>query len=470
MNAPFPRLVVAGTGGDSGKTLIALSIARAARSAGLHPTAFKKGPDYIDAAWLGWAAGIQARNLDTFLMGEDAVRDSFFAHGAPEGMNVIEGNRGLFDGMDAAGTHSTASLARILDAPVILIVPVTKVTASIAAVVHGFATLESDIRIAGVVLNRVGSARQERVIREAVAERTGIPVLGAVPRLKKQGILPERHLGLVPLHERNDLDRLDKAIEEVTGHLDIEGLFELARSAPPMDRAQPDAGGQRDSSGDRSGSARIGVFRDAAFSFYFPENLEALESAGAELVFLSPLTDQRLPPRLDALYLGVGFPETHAERLAANTSMMASVREAARVGLPIYAECGGLMYLSRSITWQGRSFPMAAVLDIEIEVRDRPQGHGYAEVVVDGANPFFDEGTRLKGHEFHYSTIRPADPSLALSLKVLRGHGCVRGRCGIVDQNVFATYVHIHALGEPDWAKAMVKAGLKQRLGKVPVG
>jgi len=457
MIEPFPRLVIAGTGGDSGKTLISLAIARAALSSGLDSMAFKKGPDYIDAAWLSWAAGHAAHNLDTYLMGEEAARESFWRNGTPTGLNIIEGNRGLFDGMDASGTHSTASLARILEAPVVLVIPVTKVTASIAAVVHGFATLDKDVRVAGVILNMVGNARQERVVRDAVTGRAGMRVLGSIPRLKDVGILPERHLGLVPLQERNDLERVDEALDEVAGHLDMDGLLGLARSAPSGEMLNfPGTFGQP--------TVRIGVFRDPAFSFYYPDNLEALESAGAELVFLSPLTDRRLP-RLDALYLGGGFPETHAESLSSNTSMLSSVLEAARDEIPIYAECGGLMYLSRTITWQGRTFPMAAVLDVDVEVRNRPQGHGYAEVVVDGVNPFFVEGDRLKGHEFHYSTLRSPGSNLALSLKVLRGHGCVQGRCGIVDRNVFATYIHIHALGEPAWAVNVVKAARKPRQG-----
>lgn len=456
-----PRIVIAGTGGDSGKTLVALAIARAARRNGLDTTAFKKGPDYIDAAWLQWASGRTARNLDTWLMGENVMSESFVHHAEPEGLNVIEGNRGLFDGMDPSGTHSTASLARLLGAPVILVVPVTKVTASVAAVVHGFATFEKDVRLGGVILNRVGGARHERVIREAIRIRTGIPVLGAIPRLHREDLLPDRHLGLVPLQERDDLGRMSAILDDVSESLDLPAILALARSAPRLRRpgvARP--GNSTDT--DSHPKVRIGVFRDAAFSFYYPENLEALEADGAELIFLSPLTDPTLPD-LDALYLGGGFPETHTEPLAANRDMQRSVLAAARSGLPIYAECGGLMYLSRSITWKGETFPMAGVLAIDTEVSHHPRGHGYSEVEVDRENPFWPVGSRFRGHEFHYSTIQNPDPGLVFASNVHRGNGCGNGRCGIVHRNVFATYIHVHVLGEQSWAGAVVGAARRFR-------
>ncbi|MBL6974718.1 MAG: cobyrinate a,c-diamide synthase [Deltaproteobacteria bacterium] len=455
-----PRIVFAGTGGDSGKTLVTLAVARAARLSGLTTVAFKKGPDYIDAAWLQWAAASTTRNLDTWLMGDDAVRDSFARHAVGEGLNLVEGNRGLFDGMDAAGTHSTASLARLIDAPVVLVLPVTKVTASTAATVLGFTTMDPAVRLGGVVLNRVSGARHEAVIREAIENRTGVPVMGAVPRLKGGGQLPERHLGLVPLHERSNLERVEMVLEEVAGHLDMAAILDLARAVePPVSPTVPDGPAPP-----KGPAVRIGIFRDPAFSFYYPENLEALEALGAELVFLSPLSDPGLPD-LDALYLGGGFPETHARELAGNRSMMASLKSATDAGLPVYAECGGLMVLSRSITWRGETFPMSGVLPVDTEVFQRPRGHGYAVVATDGDNPFYTPGTRLRGHEFHYSSIKAADPDLRLALRVERGHGCGDGRCGIVHNNVFATWVHVHALGENAWAEAVV--GAARRHGDV---
>jgi len=464
----FPRIVIAGTGGDSGKTLVSLALVRAATTAGLRVAAFKKGPDYIDSSWLQWASGSTARNLDTWLMGEDAVLESFLARASAHGLNVIEGNRGLFDGMDPIGSHSTASLARILGTPVILVVPVTKVTASISALVHGFATLDSHVNVSGVILNRVHGERHERVVREAVEKRAGVPVLGAVPKMPAGNLLPDRHLGLVPLHERDDIELVEEALDEVAGYLDLDAILNLARTAKgiegpaSVDRRPSTVNRIRDRDREPSQDVRIGVFRDAAFSFYYPENIEALEAAGAEIVILSPLLDTSLPD-LDGLYIGGGFPETHAGPLSRNTGMLSSVRDAAESGMPVYAECGGLVYLSRSLAWRGETFSMTGVLPVDTEVFDQPQGHGYAEATAVRDNPFFETGARFRGHEFHYSTIIGSDPDTMMSLDILRGHGCGDGRCGIVRHNVFATYIHIHALGEPGWAGSVVGAARRWR-------
>ncbi len=457
-----PRLLIAGTGGDSGKTLVALALVRALVRDGVPVQTFKKGPDYIDAAWLAWASGREARNLDTWMMGEDACLRSFQRPAPPGGLAVVEGNRGLHDGMDARGTHSSAALARLLVAPVVLVLPVRKVTATAAAVVAGMAALDPRVRIAGVVLNHVSGARHERVVREAVQDRTGIPVLGAIPAFREGDLLPERHLGLVPLHETADPARLEARLDEVASRLDLAAIQAIARDAGPLPSPEPPAG--RGPTPDGLPRVRIGVFRDAAFSFYYPENLEALRDAGADLVFLSPLIDTALPP-LDALVLGGGFPETHAERLANNKAMREAVRAAAEAGLPVYAECGGLMYLARTIAWQGRTWPMSGVLPADIEVHPTPQGHGYAGVLVDRPNPFFPEGTRLRGHEFHYSMVSAHDPDLATVFAMTRGRGAVGGRDGLRRHHVLATWVHVHAAGTPEWAAGVVRAARTRRAG-----
>lgn len=457
-----PRLLIAGTGGDSGKTLLTLALVRALVRGGGPVQTFKKGPDYIDAAWLAWASGREARNLDTWMMGEDACLRSFQHHAPPDGIAVIEGNRGLYDGLDAQGTHSSAALARLLGAPIVLVLPVRKVTATAAAVAAGMAALDPRVRIAGVVLNHVSGARHERVVREAVQARTGIPVLGAIPAFRDADLLPERHLGLVPRQEAGDLTRLETRLDDVASRLDLAAIQAIARDAGPL--PSPATGPAGDAPIRPAGPrVRVGVFRDPAFSFYYPENLEALRDAGADLVFLSPLSDTALPP-LDALVLGGGFPETHAERLAANPTMRDAVRAAAEAGLPMYAECGGLMYLSRTLAWQGRTWPMSGVLPVDVEVRPTPQGHGYAEVTVDRPNPFFPEGTRLRGHEFHYSMISAHDADIATAFAMTRGRGAVFGRDGLRRHNVLATWVHVHASGTPQWAAGVVRAARQRRV------
>ncbi len=449
-----PRLVIAGLSGESGKTLVSLGLILAASRAGLPVRAFKKGPDYIDAAWLSWASGQPARNLDTYLMGFEGVARSFVRHGLPAGLNVIEGNRGLYDGVDAKGTHSTAALAKLLRAPVVLVADVTKVTRTIAAFVLGCQKLDPEVPVAGVILNRVGSRRHERVTREAIECECGLPVLGAVPRAESGVLLPERHLGLVPPQEHRQTEKLRENLASLTRNaLDTERLFSIARQAPRLEVADHPAPELVDGRG-----LRIGFLRDSAFTFYYPENLEALESAGAELVPIEALAASQLPAGLDALYIGGGFPETHGAALAANRSFLASLRDAARRGLPVYAECGGLMLLARAISWEGRSFPMAGVLPFDVEVCSAPQGHGYARLVVDGPNPFFPEGTSLKGHEFHYSRILLGGNAPPTACSVVRGTGCFHQRDGVVIENVMASYVHLHAAATPEWAHGLLDA------------
>jgi len=438
-----PRLVVAGLAGDSGKTLVALGLARALTKRGLRVAPCKKGPDYIDAAWLGSAAGAPGRNLDTFLMPTEALGLAL-ARGMPADLVLVEGNRGLYDGLDAGGSHSTAELAKLLAAPVILVVDVTKMTRTTAALVKGCTALDPDVNVAAVVLNRVGTERHETVVREAIRRISGPPVLGALPRITDDP-LPGRHLGLVTAaeHPRRD-DTLERVAELIETHLDIDAMLEVARTAPEVTFPEPSLS--------RPGTpVRIGVFRDEALSFYYPENLEALEEAGATLVFISPLAD-RVLPEVDALYFGGGFPEVHVDRLANNGHIREAVRSAAADGMPVYAECGGLMFLARELIVDGVSRPMTGVLDLVVEQKARPQGHGYVEAEIDRSNPFFAPGIRLRGHEFHYSRVVAGGDSGATTLRLERGRGVGSGRDGIAKGRVWASYLHLHALGTPEWA------------------
>jgi len=452
----IPRLVVAGTGGDSGKTLIALSILQALRRRGGRPLGFKKGPDFIDAAWLAWASGRPAHNLDTYLMGNRGAREAFVENAHGSELNVIEGNRGLLDGMDAAGTHSTAALAESLAAPVVLVLGVRKVTATCAAWVEGCRRLAPGVNLCGVILNRVAGARHGRVAAQAV-EALGVPVLGSVPRLEGGDPLPDRHLGLVTPEEHGALEEMAGRLADVAeSHLDMDRLIEAARGAPHLEGPGPRPGPVE---GER---VRVGVFRDSAFTFYYPDNLDALGREGADLVDVSAVRDARLPD-VDALVIGGGFPETHAAVLSANESLRSEVRRAADAGLPIYAECGGLMYLARSLVWKGESHPMAGVLPFDVVMHDRPRGHGYARVRVERKNPFFDVGTEIRGHEFHYSMPSQEPGTFDTAYAVERGTGCGDGRDAVVCKNVLAAYIHLHARGCPEWAPGIVRAARLHR-------
>ena len=449
----MPRLLVAGLSGGAGKTIVTLGLLLLLRRAGFEVRAFKKGPDYIDPAWLAWASAHPARNLDAFLMGTEAVRASFVRHSVSGGINMIEGNRGLFDGLDAAGTYSSANLAEILGAPIVLVLDATKMTRTAAALVLGCQKLDPRVSIRGVVLNQVNGKRHERVLRETIESVCSIPVIGTLPRLQ-QNPLPERHLGLIPPDEHQAMDSVERnLLAWMQNRVDIDAVLEIARSAPAFAALGDDRASLPNARG-----LRIGYLRDSAFTFYYPENLEELERAGAELMPISALDANALPTGLHALYIGGGFPETHAHTLSANTSFLASLHQACTAGLPVYAECGGLMLLARSLTWQEARYPMANVFPIDVEAFATPQGHGYSELLVDAANPFFPQGVALRGHEFHYSRIVSDPEAVVSACAVVRGKGCFAGRDGLVSRNVMAAYTHLHATATPQWASCILTA------------
>jgi len=451
-----PRIVIAGLAGDSGKTLVATGIIRALFRRGIRVAPYKKGPDYIDPAWLGAAAGRPARNLDTYLMSDAALRASL-ADGADADLAIIEGNRGLFDGMDAQGSHSTAELARRLQTPVILVIDVSKSTRTIAALVLGCLALDPGLQLAGVVLNRVGTPRQEQLIRDALAHATTVPVLGAIPRLKTE-VFPSRHLGLVLPDERQDRDQvLDQMANAVDEGLDWEAILHFASAAPPL-RCEA-AGATRPSVTSRP---TLGYLKDEAFCFYYSENLAALEAAGATLVPVSPIHDRALPA-IDALYAGGGYPEQHAAALSANVAFRSTLAARIASGLPVWAECGGLMYLASRLSVKGTPFPMVGALQIAVEQTGCTQGHGYVAATVDAENPFLQTGTRLRGHEFHYSKLAESTRPLTTALSLGRGVGVGDGRDGIVQGRVFASYMHVFAPGTPAWAPALVRLAHEAR-------
>jgi len=459
-----PRVVIAGLSGDSGKTLIALGAVLLTRNTGLPVAVFKKGPDYIDAAWLSWASGRPARHLDSYLMGWETVARSFAAHASGDGLSVIEGNRGLYDGFDARGTHSTAELAKRLRAPVVLVVNAAKTSRTAAALVLGCQRLDPEVRIAGVVLNYVAGSRHERVLRDAIEGSCGVPVLGAIPRARSDTLLPGRHLGLVTPEEHPGIGLLrQNLLALLEGNLDLARILEVAGTAPPL----PLPAATSECAGDGRGLT-IGYLRDSAFTFYYPENLEAIERSGATLLPVSSLSDARLPERLSALYIGGGFPETHAPLLSANQSFLESIRQHAECDLPIYAECGGLMLLARAMTWRGRRHAMAGVLPVDVEVCDAPQGHGYAALAVDQPNPFFPVGLALRGHEFHYSRVLAEGPALPTACRMTRGTGSYPGRDGIVVRNVWASYTHVHASATPEWIAGLLGAARRRAASDPP--
>ena len=462
-----PRLTIAGLGGDTGKTVISVGLCRAWHKKGLKVIPFKKGPDYIDMGWLSLGARNSCYNLDLFLMNKDQALFSFGIHTQHADIALIEGNRGLYDGLDIEGSVSTAELAKLVKSPVVLIVDCTKVTRTIAALVLGCQRLDPDVQIRGVILNRLANQRQETVIRKSIEHYCRLPVVGAIPRITNI-TFPGRHLGLVPPQEHPMAEEAtDAAAETVVKYLDLEKLLEIANEAAPLPiadfgmRIAEYSEIQNLKSEIEKSKIRIGVIRDSAFQFYYPENLEAMEKTGARLVEFSALTDD-LPSDLDALYIGGGFPETHAAALAANEKLREDIKKAAEEGLPIYAECGGLMYLGEKLIWEGKTYSMAGVLPITVGVSKKPEGHGYSIVEVRASNPFFNPGQILRGHEFHYSRVLDITKKdgVYLAFGMKKGHGIVDKEDGLCYKNVLATYTHLHALGAKEWVEGIINMAI----------
>ena len=452
-----PRVVIAALKGGAGKTLITLGVIAALRKKGWQVAPFKKGPDYIDAAWLAMAGGSPCYNLDRYLFGAEGVRNSFASHVIGKDLAVVEGNRGLFDGVDSMGTYSTADLARVLQAPVVLIVDATKMTRTAAALVMGCQKLEPDIRLAGVILNKVAGARHRTVLTEAVENSAGVPVIGSIHKLMWSR-LPQRHLGLLPIFEHPDSNQfISQTAELIENQVNLDALLEIARAAPPLSTTPTSKGASANLS-PHSPRVKIGVVRDSAFQFYYPENLAALKDHGADLLEVSALADAVLPD-VHALYIGGGFPETHAESLAANVAFQTALKRAVEKGLPVYAECGGLMYLCQSLVIDDKTFPMADIFPVKAVLQRRPQGLGYITVRVVRPNPFYPLGKELTGHEFHYSTLSPPTCLRCdYAFEVLRGTGIGNQRDGLVYRNALGTYTHLHAIGEEAWASGIIAA------------
>ncbi len=392
-------------------------------------------------------------------MDRERILRSFQGHSSEADVALIEGNRGLYDGVDETGTYSTARLSRLLKIPVILIVDCTKASSTVAACILGCKHFDAEVDLRGIILNNVSPGRHETVIRSSIEQSSGIPVVGAIPRQAK-GSFPERHMGLTPFQEHPEVDRAIEASAVVAEkYLDLEALWNIAREVPMLDasvQVVPSAKVQ-------TGRVVIGIIRDTAFQFYYPDNLEALQEQGADLLELNALQDAVLPSCLDALYIGGGFPETQAAALSGNVSFCLSVKEAAEGGLPIYAECGGLIYLGRSLQVQDKAYPMTAVFPVDFILEQRPQAHGYAVLEAASDGPFLCKGETVRGHEFHYSRVLSTETLPPMAYHVQRGGGIDSRGDGLIYKNVLACYTHIHALGTPSWAAALVNQARDHR-------
>jgi cobyrinic acid a,c-diamide synthase len=448
----IPRVVIAGTSSGAGKTTVACGLIGALRARGLTVQGFKVGPDYIDPSYHALASGRPGRNLDAFLSGPDLIAP-LARHGAQSAdIAVIEGVMGMFDGASGRGElASTAHVAKLLQAPVLLVLDASAMARSAAAIVHGFRAFDPDVRVAGAICNRVGSDHHEQLLREAI-EPLGVPVLGALRRDDALAA-PERHLGLVPAHEREQRTRaqLDVLAGTTARALDLDAILALARAAPALDGAAWSPFAQTGPPAHVVGT-RIAIARGPAFSFHYEENLELLRAAGAELAPFDPLRDEQLPPDAGALILAGGFPEVFGAELAANAPLRAQVAAFAASGRPLLAECGGLLYLGERLD----EHAMCGVLPLRARMAGR-LSLGYREATARSATPWLAAGTRVRGHEFHYSQVEPADGGPDGAAWTLAARGRERAE-GFVARGVQASYLHVHWAAHPQVARAFAWA------------
>ncbi|MEO5362844.1 MAG: cobyrinate a,c-diamide synthase [Magnetococcus sp. DMHC-8] len=445
--ANFPRIFVGATRKSSGKTLIAIGLLAAFARQGLRVHPFKKGPDYIDPRWLAAAAGRACHNLDFFMMGREKIVDNFCRYAQGADLSLIEGNMGLFDGQDVQGDDCGAALAALLQTPILLVVDCQGLARGVAPLVAGHLGFPGGERIQGLILNNVASARQESKMVAALQRYCPVPVLGVLPR-ERGVVIEERHLGLEPAGERDGLaERIAAIGDMVAAHLDLARIRQLAESAPFL--APPAL--SRPVVRVTAPGKRVAYVTDRAFHFYYPENLQALSDHGVALLPVSLLTDEVLP-EVAGLYIGGGFPEVFMDSLSANQHLMADLRQKIAAGLPVYAECGGLMVLAEELHWHGHTAAMVGALPIAVSMGSRPQGYGYME--VEGRQPGLwpGLGQRLSCHEFHYSQVTRIGEGVDFAYRVIRGHGVDGRHDGLLFRNVFASYAHIHADGAPGWA------------------
>jgi cobyrinic acid a,c-diamide synthase len=465
------RMLISAAHKSSGKTMVSIGLCAALAARGHVVQPFKKGPDYIDPMWLSQAAGHACFNLDLYLMENDDVVATFAQHSAE--VNLVEGNKGLYDGLALDGSNSNAALAKLLDLPVMLVIDARGMTRGIAPLILGYQAFDRDINIAGVILNNLGGSRHEAKLRAVIEHYTDVPVIGAIHHDERLSIV-ERHLGLMPSNESHVATSKIKQIgDAIAEQVDLDKLLALSQKEP---LAVPH---KADVSPLKCGEiVKIAIARDRSFGFYYADDLEALEAAGAELVPFDALRDAQLP-EVDALYIGGGFPETCATELEANFALRTQIKQAIENGMPTYAECGGLMYLSRGIEFEGRTYQMVGAIPGDVKMHAKPIGRGYVHLKEDEAHPWPRPGKPveipppqsspasgrggnrenqpiIRAHEFHYSSLENLPVDSRFAYRVERGYGIDGERDGLILHNLLASYTHLRTIGSCYWATRFV--------------
>ena len=448
------RLLISAAHKSSGKTTISIGLCKALSDQGNKVQPYKKGPDYIDPMWLGRAASRPCYNLDFYTMQRDEILATIQRYSATADISLIEGNKGLYDGLDIEGSNSNAALASLTHSPVILVIDVQGMTRGIAPLVLGYQAFDPELHIAGVILNQIRGQRHESKLRAVLEHYTEVPVVGAVYHDKSMAIV-ERHLGLVPSNESQDAEKQIAHIGQlIANQVNLDSIREIAAASPEMPKAHTNIEHVQ-----HAPQVRIAIARDAAFGFYYPDDLDALEAAGAELIPFNTLQDPDLPD-CDGLFLGGGFPETHMAALEANTSLRTSIKQAIEQGLPTYAECGGLMYLARSLHWRDETRDMVGVIPGDITMHPRPMGRGYIQLEQTSQHPWpgglNDPDSLIPGHEFHYSVLENLPPEQKFAYHVRRGTGIDGESDGLIVKNLLASYAHLRDTSQHHWAKRFV--------------
>jgi len=450
----MPQLLISAAHKSSGKTTLSIGLCAALTERGHTVQPFKKGPDYIDPLWLGMASQRPCHNLDFYLSSPDEIQQSYRRHSAGSDIQIIEGNKGLYDGLDLDGSNSNAALATLLNVPVMLVINAQGMTRGIAPLILGYQQFEPDLKIAGVIFNQVRGSRHEDKLRAVVEHYTDVPVIGSVHHDPAIEIV-ERHLGLMPSNESSAAqDKIAVIADRIAQQVDLEKLLSVAGDSPENNKTEPAAPIP-------SATIRVGIARDAAFGFYYAADLEALTAAGAELIEIDTIHDKKLPD-IDALFIGGGFPETRMEALEANVGLREAIRETIESGMPTYAECGGLMYLAREIKWKDQRCKMVGVIPADVVMHEHPVGRGYTRLVENGNNPWGmapDNGqpAEFPAHEFHYSSLENLGNNVVFAYDVKRGMGIDGKRDGILYKNLLASYVHLRDVDQNHWAGRFIE-------------
>lgn len=448
------RIFISAAHKSSGKTTISIGLCCALSDLGMIVQPFKKGPDYIDPMWLSAAANRDCYNLDFYTMQHSEITDKFQSSNVGSDISLIEGNKGLYDGLDLDGKNSNAALAKLLHTPVILVIDARGMTRGIAPLILGYQSFDSDVNIAGVILNQLGGSRHESKLRSVIEHYTDISVIGAVHR-KTELEIKERHLGLIPSNESDIANKQINLLgKHISNQVDLKSVINIASLAKPLN--SDDASKTPDEIKTPSLLLKLGIAIDSAFGFYYPDDLQKFKKLGVEIIKINLLTDHSLPD-LDGLFIGGGFPETQMQELEKNTSMRNSIKSALDNGLPCYAECGGLMYLADSISWKDQIFDMAGVISAKIKMHDKPQGRGYIQLEHTGEQLWTVSQNNISAHEFHYSSIDILSDRYQYAYKVNRGAGIDGKNDGIIYKNTLACYAHLKDTKQSPWVEQFIQ-------------